>query len=943
MKKAIVRILLTCLCFVMLVTAVPFNTEAAYVSVPESIKNTVFDAWYYHAQHGDLAKAFGLVPKSLFNHYVNYGITEGRKASPIFDVKDYISLNGDLKQAFGNNYAKGIKHFAEFGLNSDRNRITTDDISDIGTGYEGRIMLNGSNLCLAVVGSNVQLANKSLNDSYQIWKFERITSGTYKGQYKITNKATGKVLDLTNGKKANGTNIGVYASNDTEAQRWSFFKKTSDVYVIGLYKGSGRCLDVANGKKEAGANIQFYAYNGSGAQFFKIEKSSEFESKTPVNIGSVVYANLTGVGSSLNVGYSGTEVQLKTVNNNNIEQLWKFGRRSDGSYSIMNMRSGKLLEVKGGSSTSSSVVQMANPGGDANAQSWYIYSIDGAYVLVPKCATGCVLDVKGGAKTAGAALQIYTYNASEAQQFKINPNPGNYADYKSNDLKNEFYATITGVNSGKNLSLSGTSVVTANPSNASEQIWKFTKNSNGTYTILNMATGKVLDVKGGATANSTPVQVYTSNNTTAQMWYIYKVDGNYIFVPRNSQGSALNVNGNMVSAGTAVNIYQYNRTTAQYFKINVKEGNFLDFAKPADIGTNFYANLQIGSFHLGVDGSNVELFNKGSGSYWKFERQSNGQYKIIDAGTGKVLDVVGGKMADGTNIQVYDSNNTTAQRWWIYNIGDSMIIASAKDSKFVVDLSGAKLTNGRNIQLYSYNATDAQYYTIANKTDKVIGYYVASPYNSGKIGSYSDLNAAKNLANSKSFLGYVVYDTFGKVIYCPTGSLNTAKIMWNAQLVSDFARDNGFTYGHSIINPAFNWKNLSISGAVNPNQRTTSCDRFCDWVLYRSGFTQGQKYNYGHCVFEMAGWLSSIGFTRITNRSQLRAGDVVFTTYDPTRPGTPAHVYLNASANYGGDVYLRYDHGSNARIRCQKGNEVIPGNQPFKEHVGDFYYAYRPY
>ena len=399
----------------------------------------------------------------------------------------------------------------------------------------------------------------------------------------------------------------------------------------------------------------------------------------------------------------------------------------------------------------------------------------------------------------------------------------------------------------------------------------------------------------------------------------------------------------MVSAGTAVNIYQYNRTTAQYFKINVKEGNFLDFAKPADIGTNFYANLQIGSFHLGVDGSNVELFNKGSGSYWKFERQSNGQYKIIDAGTGKVLDVVGGKMADGTNIQVYDSNNTTAQRWWIYNIGDSMIIASAKDSKFVVDLSGAKLTNGRNIQLYSYNATDAQYYTIANKTDKVIGYYVASPYNSGKIGSYSDLNAAKNLANSKSYLGYVVYDTFGKVIYCPTGSLNTAKIMWNAQLVSDFARDNGFTYGHSIINPAFNWKNLSISGAVNPSQRTTSCDRFCDWVLYRSGFTQGQKYNYGHCVFEMAGWLSSIGFTRITNRSQLRAGDVVFTTYDPTRPGTPAHVYLNASANYGGDVYLRYDHGSNARIRCQKGNEVIPGNQPFKEHVGDFYYAYRPY
>lgn len=943
MKKAIVRILLTCLCFVMLVTAVPFNTEAAYVSVPESIKNTVFDAWYYHENYGDLAKAFGLVPKSLFSHYENNGITEGRKASPVFDIKDYLSLNADLKQAFGSNYARGIKHFAEFGLNGDCNRITTDDISNIGTGYEGRITLNESNLCLTVVGNNVQLAEKSLNDAAQIWKFEIQTSGTYKGQYLITNKATGKVLDLAGAKKANRTNIQICEFNGGENQYWSFFKKTGDVYVIGLYKGSGRCLDVAGDKKVAGANIQFYAYDGTGAQFFKVEKIGEFESMTPANIGSVVYANLTGVGSGLNVGYSDNAAQLKTVDNKNIEQLWKFGSRGDGSYSIMNMRSGKLLEVKDASSANGTPVQLASPGGDPNAQAWYIYSVDGGFVLVPKCATGCVLDVKGGSKTDGAALQIYTYNGTTAQKYSIKSNPGVYADYKSSGLADEFYATITGVNSGNNLSLSGTSVVTAKPDNSAAQIWKFTKNSNNTYTIMNMSTGKVLDVKGGAVSDGTPVQVYASNSTTAQMWYVYKVGENYILVPRSTQGCALNISGNSTATGAAVNIYQYNQTTAQYFSINIKEGSYFENVEPADIGTNFYANIQIGSFHLGVDNDKVKLFNSGSGSYWKFERQSNGQYKIIDAGTGKVLDIAGGKMADCTAIQVYNSNDTLAQRWWIYKVGDSIAIASAKDNTYVIDVEGNNRKSGTKIQLHRYLPSDAQHFVVANKTDKVIGYYVASPYNSGKIGTYNDLNSAKSVANNKSYLGYVVFDTFGKVVYCPTGSLNTAKIMWNAQLVSDFARDNGFVYGHSIINPAFNWKNLSISGAVNSSQRTTSCDRFCDWVLYRSGFTQGQKYNYGHCVFEMAGWLSSIGFTRITNRSQLRAGDVVFTTYDPTRPGTPAHVYLNASANYGGDVYLRYDHGSNARIRCQKGNEVIPGNQPFKEHVGDFYYAYRPY
>ncbi len=168
-------------------------------------------------------------------------------------------------------------------------------------------------------------------------------------------------------------------------------------------------------------------------------------------------------------------------------------------------------------------------------------------------------------------------------------------------------------------------------------------------------------------------------------------------------------------------------------------------------------------------------------------------------------------------------------------------------------------------------------------------------------------------------------------------------IIENAQLVADFARDNGFTYGHASINPGVNWASLNINSPAKTSERITSCDRFVDWVLYRSGFTQGQKETNGHVVFEMEGWLSSIGFTKITDVSQLQKGDVVFTTYDPTRPGTPAHVFLCASSNLGGNVYLRYDHGSNARIQCNKGTEVTPGKQPFKEVISDFYYAYRPY
>ncbi len=956
MKKAMTKFLVVCLCAVMLIGAIPMYSSAEmYGYVDSSIKGVVFDADYYLSKHADVKTVIQseeTKESNLYWHYAKYGVAEGRVASPVFDVADYLNLNADLLKAFGKgNYTAAIKHFAEFGLNKDSNRVTTDNYANIGTNtsdskFLGRIRLQGTELCLSVSGTNVQLAQTALNDETQMWLMSRNSDGTYT----IINKATGKALDLQSCKRANGSNIQVYTPNGTEAQKWAFVKRDDGPYSILLKTGSGRVLDVAGGKKSVGTNIQLYQYNGTTSQAFYVDKLKTIETMEPVNLGGTFYSTIVATKAGLNLGYNGKEVEIQdpaAANSSDaVAQMWKFYRQSSGAYTIMNMRTGLVLTVENNSPSNNANVIMDKNGSEIG-KSWFIYKGDTGYILVPQCSTGGALDVINAGKTAGTQLQTYTFSTSnEAQNFTIPKDPGYYADYSknaNNELGTDFYAYIQGTNSNKNLAVSGTSVQLKTADKSTSQLWKFTKNSNGTYTIMNMETGKVLDVKGAATSNSTPVQVYQSNGSMAQQWYIYNVNGEYIFIPRNAQGSALDVSGNRVADGTPIDIYYYNRTSAQKFKINKIEGSYLQNANPSDIGTNFYANLQIGSYQLGVNGSNVQLVSSGNGSYWKFERQSDGKYKIIDVGTGKVLDLAGGKLADGTNIQVYTSNNTTAQRWWVYNMGGSITIASAKNVDYVVDLSGGKTTLGRNIQLYSYNGTPAQQFKIANKTDKVLNYYVASPYNTGKIGTYNDLNSAKNVANSKSYLGYVVFDTFNKVVYCPTGTLNTAKIMWNAQLVSDFARDNGFVYGHSIINPAFNWKNLSISGAVNPGQRTTSCDRFCDWVLYRSGFTQGQKYNYGHCVFEMAGWLSSIGFTRISNPSQLRAGDVVFTTYDPTRPGTPAHVYLNASANYGGNVYLRYDHGSNARIRCQKGNEVIPGNQPFKEHVGDFYYAYRPY
>ena len=163
------------------------------------------------------------------------------------------------------------------------------------------------------------------------------------------------------------------------------------------------------------------------------------------------------------------------------------------------------------------------------------------------------------------------------------------------------------------------------------------------------------------------------------------------------------------------------------------------------------------------------------------------------------------------------------------------------------------------------------------------------------------------------------------------------RMLYEAQVITNFARDNNFRYGNASINPAVNWEHLSVEKAIDPEERLVACDRLVSWVLCRSGFTDYQNYRNGA---DMMAIFNECEFERITDVENLRAGDIVFIDTNGL-PGDD-HVFLCASKNLGNNVYLRYDHGSDARIQCNKGTEVTPGQQPFKEEISGFLFAYRP-
>lgn len=80
----------------------------------------IFDAEYYAKLYPDLTAAFGNNSRRLFNHFVNFGLKEGRAACDFFDISFYMLAYQDLKTAGFDDSASFIKHYLEYGKSEGR-------------------------------------------------------------------------------------------------------------------------------------------------------------------------------------------------------------------------------------------------------------------------------------------------------------------------------------------------------------------------------------------------------------------------------------------------------------------------------------------------------------------------------------------------------------------------------------------------------------------------------------------------------------------------------------------------------------------------------------------------------------------------------------------------------------------------------------------------------
>lgn len=452
-----------------------------------------------------------------------------------------------------------------------------------------------------------------------------LADGTYTIQSSVNSRY---VLDIANGSTASGANVQLYQSNDTSAQQ---FKVTHDSqgYVTFTNVKSGKVLDVYNGTAKNGNNVWQFTSNNSRAQKWIVRKDG----------------NGYSIISALNSNYVLNIANGKAYNGNNVEL-----------YSYSGSSSNRWLFNKS-VSKEEKILNIANVNRSAIA--------DGTYEIRSAKNNGFVLDVSNGSTLAGANIQLWQSNGTQAQAFKVS--------HDSNG-----FVTFTSVKSGKVLDVFDgkakpyQNVWQFNSNNSHAQKWIVQKTSSGYKIMSAIDTNYVLDLYNGSVRNGGNIQVFTSNDTIAQRWNFAKQttdrdtcnviastnkglmpDGVY-YIKNQNKNFSLDVQNNSLYAGGNVWLYSLNKSNFQKWKISHDSQGYVLFE---NVGSGMY---------LAVSGSNV-VQQKKSNDYnqkWIVKYDANHNLRIVSAtNSSSAVDISNGSVKNGSNIQIYTANNTAAQKW----------------------------------------------------------------------------------------------------------------------------------------------------------------------------------------------------------------------------------------------------------------------------------------
>ena len=464
----------------------------------------------------------------------------------------------------------------------------------------------------------------------------------------------------------------------------------------------------------------------------------------PVDLGANFYAYIEHQGSGLYLTSSDNNIVGSSVAGAK-NQIWHFVQLKNGAYKIQCKADNRFMDVYGSYDADDTNVYTWPEYTGATNQQFYIYFAYGAYYIRPAHTKTRMLDLSGA---SDHNLELWSMGTDWAPQ-EFNIKKISFNGYLPTNLGNSFYANVEHQSSGFYLTNQSSNIAGEKQNGTSNQVWKFTRLSNGAYKIQSSLDNGIMDVWGSYDTDDT--NIYVCNKDTGaenQQFFIYKAYDAYYLRPVYSWTRMLDM-----ESASPNNLELWSEGTDW----SPQEFNIIKCDAPANIGDDFSALILNADAEskpwkpiMQTNDSSVQLGTEKNTNYdatlWQFKRNSDdGTYAILSYKNEKALDVNKSKDENGAGVICYKYAGSNNQRWTVYKRSDGTFYLRPKCSATrVLDVKGGSTEDNTPVQLYTSNDSTAQCFCIyqLDKTRDKLNYNISAAKSSVPAGTKVDVTVA---------------------------------------------------------------------------------------------------------------------------------------------------------------------------------------------------------
>lgn len=351
-------------------------------------------------------------------------------------------------------------------------KITADKVKSYCTSYSSCQTSNSNMMYLRYAQKGVPSAGYTEAPSGPVKPVaESFNEGS---AYRLKNVNSGLYLQVEGAKAANSTNVQQWGSNGTDVHDiWKLFSAGDGYYYIASCVGDGGTyvLDVAGKKSDNGTNIDIYQYNGGTNQQFMFTKNSDGSYK--------IRTKVSGDNSAV-------EIASASVDSGANAQQW---------------------EINGVNCQDWILEPVTDPGTSMTAGVIYTFK---------NVNSGLVMDIENASMNDNTNVQQWGSNDYDCQKWTLKAfGSGNY--YWIRSLQDDKFALkAKGSANGSNID------IVAYSSKDSSQLFRFSKNLDGSYNIISHASKDacLVEVASASKDSGANVQQWEPTNSSCQKWNI---------------------------------------------------------------------------------------------------------------------------------------------------------------------------------------------------------------------------------------------------------------------------------------------------------------------------------------------------------------------------------------------------------------------------------------